>query len=211
MIETNKFKIRLSIFIIWLFAISGILGVTSSAQDWFLSLTPLNLLLSLFIVLIHIKTYSFKVVIALMIPFIFGFTAEVLGVNYGLIFGDYAYGENLGYKVLGVPLLIGLNWTLLTIVTADVSRYFSRNLILSALIGAALMTGLDVLLEVSAPRFDFWEFNEGIVPIQNYIGWFVTAFLAHLAYQKLQVKTNKVISWHVLVSIFLFFAVFLFI
>lgn len=211
MIETNKLKIRLSIFIIWLFTISGIIGVASASQDWFLSLTPLNLLLSLLIVLIHIKTYNFKVVLALLIPFIFGFTAEVLGVNYGLIFGNYAYGENLGYKVLGVPLMIGLNWTLLTVTTSDVSKYFSKNLIVSALIGAALMTGLDVVLEVSAPRFDFWEFEQGIVPLQNYMGWFVTAFLAHLSYQIFQIKTSKLISWHVLLSILVFFGVFLFI
>lgn len=211
MIETNKLKIRLSIFIIWLFTISGIIGVASASQDWFLSLTPLNLLLSLLIVLIHIKTYNFKVVVALLIPFIFGFTAEVLGVNYGLIFGNYAYGENLGYKVLGVPLMIGINWTLLTVTTSDVSKYFSKNLIVSALIGATLMTGLDVVLEVSAPRFDFWEFEQGVVPLQNYMGWFVTAFLAHLVYQAFQVKTSKLISWHVLLSILVFFGVFLFI
>lgn len=209
MMNTNTFKIRLSIGIIWLFAISGIIGVASSAQDWFLSLTPLNLLLSLLMVLIHIKTYNFKVVVALLIPFLFGFTAEVLGVNYGLIFGNYAYGENLGYKLLGVPLMIGINWTLLTVVTADVSTYISKNLIVSALIGAALMTGLDLVLEVSAPRFDFWEFDQGIVPIQNYVGWFVTAFLAHLAFQSFMVRTNKTISMHVLLSIFIFFAVFL--
>ena len=211
MIVTSAFKIQLSIFIIWLFTISGIVGVTSSAQDWFLSLTPLNLLLNLIIVLLHIKTYNIKIILALIIPFVLGFTAEVLGVNYGLIFGDYAYGENLGYKLWGVPLLIGINWTLLTITTADVSKYFSTNLVITALIGSALMTGLDFILEVSAPRFDFWEFENSKVPLQNYIGWFVTAFIAHLAYQYFRVKTNKVISWHVLLSILIFFSVFLFI
>ena len=209
MTQNPNFKIRSSIFIIWLFAISGIIGVTSSAQDWFLSLTPLNLLLSLAMVLLHIKKYDYKVVIALAIPCVLGFLAEALGVNFGLIFGAYAYGENLGYKVLGVPLIICVNWTLLTEITADVSKYFSKNIVISALIGAALMTSLDVILEVSAPRFDFWEFENGVVPIQNYIGWFVTAFIAHLGYQSFKVETNKVISWHVLLSIIIFFTLLL--
>ncbi|MEN8886559.1 MAG: carotenoid biosynthesis protein [Winogradskyella sp.] len=202
---------RISIFIIWLFAISGIIGVSSSAQDWFLSLTPLNLLLSLAMVLLHIKHYNLKVIVALLIPFFLGFIAEALGVNFGLIFGSYAYGDNLGYKVFGVPLMICVNWTLLVATTADVSKYFVKNSVISAVLGASLMTGLDVILEVSAPRFDFWEFENGIIPIQNYIGWFVTAFIAHLGYQYFKVETHKVISWHVLLSIIIFFAIFLFV
>ena len=209
--DNSKYKIRISIFIIWLFAISGIIGVSSSAQDWFLSLTSLNLLLSLAMVLWHIEVYNFKVITALAIPFFLGFIAEALGVNFGFIFGDYVYGENLVYKVFGVPLMICVNWTLLTATTADVARYISKNSIISAIVGAALMTGLDIILEVSAPRFDFWEFEGGVVPIQNYVGWFVIAFIAHLGYQSFKVKTNKVISWHVLISIIVFFAVFLFV
>ncbi|WP_339625025.1 carotenoid biosynthesis protein [uncultured Winogradskyella sp.] len=207
--QNQNFKI--SIFIIWLFAISGIIGVSSSAQDWFLSLTPLNLLLSLVMVLLYIKHYNIKVIVALFIPFFLGFIAEALGVNFGLIFGTYAYGENLGYKVFGVPLMICVNWTLLVATTADVAKYFVKNSVISAMLGAGLMTGLDIILEVSAPRFDFWEFENGIIPIQNYIGWFVTAFIAHLGYQYFKVETHKVISWHVLLSIIIFFAIFLFV
>ena len=36
--------------------------------------------------------------LALLIPFLLGFITEAFGVNYGLIFGDYSYGENLGFK-----------------------------------------------------------------------------------------------------------------
>ena len=211
MIQSKKNKIQFSIFIIWLFAISGIIGVASSEQDWFLSLTPLNLLLSLAMVLFHIKEYNYKVFIALSIPFFLGFIAEALGVNFGLIFGTYVYGENLGYKLFGVPLMICVNWVLLTATSADVAKYISKNIIVSSLIGSALMTGLDIVLEVSAPRFDFWEFENGVVPLQNYLGWFVTAFVAHLGYQYFKVKTNIIISWHVLISIILFFIAFLFI
>lgn len=210
---TNQinFKNKASIFLIWLFAISGVIGISTPAKDWFLALTPLNLLLSLIIMLWHFKSFNAKVICALSIPFILGFAAEALGVNYGLIFGDYIYGENLGFKVLGVPLMICINWTLLTIATADIAKPRSKNIVISSLIAAALMTGLDVIIEVSAPRFDFWEFKNGIVPLQNYIGWFVTAFIAHLGYQFFKVESSKVISWHVLISIFLFFSVFLFI
>jgi uncharacterized membrane protein len=206
----KTFKLRISIFIIWLFTISGIIGVLSVYENWFLSLTPLSLLLSFIMILWHVESYTIKLVLAISIPFVLGFITEALGVNYGLIFGNYAYGKNLGLKIAGVPILICVNWALLTMATADVARYVSNNTIIASFIGAALMTGLDIILEVSAPRFDFWEFENGVVPLQNYIGWLVTAFVAHLGYQSFKIKTNKVISLHVLISIIVFFAVFLF-
>lgn len=206
----KQFKIKLSIFIIWLFTISGIFGVLSPYENWFLSLTPLSLLLSFIMILWHLGSFNVKLLLAMCFPFFLGFITEGLGVNYGLIFGTYEYGDNLGVKLFGVPLMICINWTLLTMATADVAKILSKNIVVSSLTGAALMTGLDLILEVSAPRFDFWEFENRVVPLQNYIGWFVTAFFAHLGYQSFHIKTNKTISIHVLISIIVFFAVFLF-
>jgi putative membrane protein len=207
----SKFKFHFSVFLLWLFTVSGILGILSDVYSaWFLSLTPVNLLLTSIILLTHIDKLNYKVFVALSIPFLLGFITEGLGVNYGLIFGTYAYGENLGYKVFGVPLMICVNWALLTAVTADVAKYFSKNISITAFFGAALMTGLDIIIEVSAPRFDFWEFEGGAVPLQNYVGWFVTAFVAHLGYQYFKIKTNTKISWHILLSITVFFTAFLF-
>lgn len=211
MLKDAQFKLYLSIFLIWLFSISGIIGIQNpNYTDWFLSATPLNLLISFSILLVNIKSFKPVYSLALFIPFALGFITEALGVNFGLIFGSYAYGENLGFKVYGVPVMICFNWALLTAITADLSKYFTSNSILSALIGAALMTGLDVIIEVSAPRFDFWEFEGGIVPLQNYIGWLVIAFFAHLGYQYFRVESNPKISWHLFVSILIFFSAFLF-
>ena len=150
MILVSKYKIALSIGLIWLFTISGILGILSQHKDWFLSLTPLNLLLTALIVLWNIENWSVKTVLAFFIPFTLGFVSEALGVNYGLIFGSYTYGNNLGYKVFGVPLLICANWAILTFITADVAKHFTKNSWFSALIGAVLMTILDLIIEVSA-------------------------------------------------------------
>ena len=207
----KKFVHHFSVFLIWLFSISGILGILNEDYtDWFLSKTPLNLLLTFVILIVNIANLKPKIIVALSIPFFIGFVTEALGVNYGLIFGNYAYGENLGYKVFGVPLIICVNWALLTAVTADVAKLISKNRIFSSIIGGALMTILDLILEVSAPRFDFWEFEGAAVPLQNYIGWLITAFAAHLGYQYFKVKTNISISWHILSSITIFFSVFLF-
>lgn len=210
MIVVSKHKIAISIGLLWLFTISGVFGILSQYQNWFLSLTPLNLLLTAIIVVWNIENWSLKTLLAFLIPVTLGFISEVLGVNYGLIFGSYSYGNNLGYKVVGVPLLICTNWAMLTFITADVAKYFTKNIWLSALTGAVLMTILDLIIEVSAPRFDFWEFEGKVVPVQNYLGWLIIAFLSHLGCQRLNVLSNKIISWHAFISIVVFFTVFLF-
>lgn len=207
----NKQRIAsFSIFLIWLVNVSGVFGILSEDySDWFLEATPLNLILSFSILLVNLKAYHKTYIIAFLIPIIIGFIAEALGVNFGLIFGNYAYGNNLGPKLLGVPLTICLNWALLTAITADIAKLMSKSIVITSLIGAVLMTLLDMLIEVSAPRFDYWEFEGGIVPVQNYIGWLITAFIAQLGFQYFKVKTNKTISWHLWISIVLFFTIFL--
>lgn len=207
----RKFIKYLSLFLIWLFTISGITGILNpDYTDWFLNLTPVNLMLTFIILLANIETFKWQIFIAFLIPFLLGFTAEALGVNYGLIFGNYAYGENLGYKVIGVPVMICINWIILTVTSADIAQSISKNSYISSIIGALLMTILDVIIEVSAPRFDFWEFEGGTVPLQNYLGWFFTALVAHLLYQSFKIKTRKVISCHIFISIVVFFTAFIF-
>lgn len=206
-----KYKLYISIFIIWLFNVSGIIGISSSAQNWFLSLTFLNLLLNFLIILWNLKEVNFKFFLAFSIPFFIGFITEFLGTNYGWFFGEYVYGENLGTKIGGVPLMICVNWGVLTIITADIAKLIHKNTFVIASVGAFLMTALDVIIEVSAPRFDFWEFKNSVVPLKNYIAWFVISFIAHFLFQQFKIRTNTKISIHIFIAITVFFAVFLFI
>ena len=203
-------KYYISVFIIWLFTISGIIGISIGYRDWFLGLTPLNLLIYLAVILWN-EQFENRLLLALLIPFGIGMFAELLGVNYGLIFGNYAYGENLGYKIAGVPLMIGINWAVLTYCSAVIGCKIHSNVLISSLIGATFMTALDVIIEVSAPRFDFWEFEGGVVPLQNYVGWWVTAFLAQILFQKMVKYGKYTIAMHIFISIFVFFTTFLFI
>ena len=203
-------KIKFYLGLVWLSTISGILGIMSSASESFLALTPLYLSLNFLLVLLCSKEKSVRALKAISIPTLLGFITEVLGVNFDLIYGSYTYGENLGLKILGVPLVICLNWCLLTIVSADVAKLITPNKVTRILIGALLMTILDVIIEISAPRFDFWVFKDGIVPIQNYFGWFIVSCLAHLWYQFYKIDTNAKISCNVIICLFVFFTVFLF-
>ena len=204
-----KNKIPILIGVIWLFCISGIIGILSPMSSWFLKMTPLNLGIMLFIILLQIKNYKLKTILILTWPFLLGFLTEFIGVNYGFLFGDYSYGKNLGIKFHGVPIIICCNWLLLTIVSGDVAKFFFQEKWKSILAAAVIMTLLDILLEFSAPRFDFWEFYLGKVPLKNYLHWFMISIIAQICFQQIEIKTNKKTSYHILGSLFLFFSLFL--
>jgi len=204
-----KNKIFISIFIIWLFNLSGIVGILSAYSSWFLGLTPLNLLIYVVLIIWNLEHISKQFLIAFSIPFFIGFLTEYVGVNYGLLFGTYLYGENLGIKIWGVPLMICVNWALLTFITADLSRLVHKNIIVRSLLGGLLMMILDVIIEVSAPRFDFWEFENNTIPLKNYIAWFVIGSIAHYLYNQIPLKTNMKLSINIFVALTFFFFSFL--
>ncbi len=197
-------RLETSLIIIWMFHISAIIGIYSGYQDWFLPLTPLNLLVCLGAILWNIPALNFKDILLLFVPFTLGMIAEILGVNYGLIFGSYDYGANLGWKFMGVPLTIGVNWTILVFITASIALKWSKNLLCAAAMASGMMVLLDLLIEAVAPEFDFWKFEGGEVPLQNYIGWFAVAFIAQL----IHIRFFKKHQLHLSIGIFWAFAVF---
>jgi len=146
----------------------------------------------------------------LLIPFGIGMITEFLGVNYGLIFGNYEYGNNLGAKIYGVPWIIGVNWAILVYCSAGLVIKIHKNIFLTSALAAMLMVLLDVVIERVAPKFDFWQFENNIVPIQNYVGWFFTAFLAHILFQKSVKVFHFKISLHIFIAILVFFTTFSF-
>lgn len=206
----TTYKLPLSVFVIWLFHLSGIIGILLGAEDWFIQLTPLNLGICFLLLVWNIKPLKWRDMVALCIPFIIGIVVEFLGVNYGLIFGNYSYGQHLGYKIAGVPLMIGINWVLLVYATSGISKQFCSNKYLSALVAALMMVLLDFLIEKSAPYFDFWTFDQNVVPFQNYVGWLMVGFVAQLLFQHYFTKENKILSWNLYIVMLVFFAVFYF-
>ena len=120
-------------------------------------------------------------------------------------FGEYKYGENLGVKIFDVPIVIGFNWVLLIILTGNfANRIFPKSIIGKVLFGSTMMILLDLLIEISAPKLDYWEFAINPVPFSNYFWWFVFSILFHLIYQS---NNNReyVVSTNILVIHFLFF------
>ena len=199
------FNKKISIGIVWLFHLSGLVGLLYIDKNLFASLTPLNLFISSTLLFVNQKSLNKKEVVIVFLIFSIGMIAEILGVNYGLIFGKYDYGDNLGLKLLGVPLLIGLNWVVLTFICGSISNHFIKNKYLSIVVGIIFMLIIDITLEPIAPTLDYWEFSGSIAPIQNYIGWAFTSLLTLSIYQFYYSSKEFTFSINLFLAQFLFF------
>lgn len=104
---------------------------------------------------------------------------ELIGVNTGLLFGTYQYGENLGIKVFGVPFLIGINWGVITFLTANIANRFIKNKWLVILCGSILMVALDFLSNLPRPSLTF-----GVGNLEQLLSEILSTGLLFLFYYK---------------------------
>ena len=200
-------KKNISIFIIWLVHISGLLGMVFYDLDFFAGYTSINLFLMSIILFANIKLNNKNQIFSLLLIFLIGMFSEFIGVNYGLIFGEYIYGNNLGFKLFGVPFLIGLNWVLLTVICANIASILTKNnsIIQIIILGTLLMLFMDFVMEPIAPKLDLWKFKNLVVPTSNYIGWLIISILTQTIYN-IQFKEKEVkLSFNLYTAIFIFF------
>jgi len=198
---------KVSVFVIWLFHVCGMIGISYGNKDLFLSFTPVNLIISFFLLFVNQIQITQREILSVFTIFLIGMICEILGVNYGYIFGDYVYLDNLGTKVFGVPILIGINWIILTFITGSISSYiFKKNLKFSILTGAIFMILLDLIIEPVAPLLGFWIFDLPSVPLQNYVGWFLIGLATQFVYQKFVVNKEMPFSTNLLLANIVFFS-----
>ena len=205
-LSNNQEFLRLSIFFLWLINISGFFGITSDQSEFFLSTTPYVLSLTLLLLLLNHDLSDNKSKIGLTLIFFLGLIVEILGVNYGLFFGEYSYGANFGPKIYEVPYLIGFNWVLLIIATGSLSdKLIKGKEIYKILFASSLMVLIDLLIEKSAPKLDYWEFVISPVPFSNYLWWFIFSLCFQYIFFKTVKSKEHYLSSNILFIQFLFF------
>ncbi|MFN7119009.1 MAG: carotenoid biosynthesis protein [Saprospiraceae bacterium] len=202
-------KSGLAIMVLTILYIIGIVGIYKNIHPDFILLTPLNLLISLLIVLaFHSKKQDKKLRIFLVISYFAGFSAELYGVQTGQLFGEYAYGRVLGLKLWDTPLMIGVNWMLLSYsIGVTTNHLFSKwHWLFKGIIASLFMVGLDILIEPVAIRYDFWSWAQGTPPLQNYIGWFFVSLPLLSLFAKMQgeIRNKVAIALFVLQILFFF-------
>ena len=122
----------------------------------------------------------------------FSLSAELIGTGTGWPFGNYAYNDGLGLKILGrVPFTIPLSWFLVgfsafllgSVLAA--TRFKRHHAFWSVAIGAYLLTVWDLVLDPAMAHpsmpIRFWTwFETGPyfgMPVQNFVGWTITGIL----------------------------------
>lgn len=188
--------------------IVGILGHSiESLRPVMFSLTPFTLLLTGGIVLYYETLKNEKRLIYwFVIAYLLTFIVESIGTKTGLIFGSYVYGKTLGFKLFDVPLIIGFNWVLVILGGISISKRFVKNELMIALITGFLAVVFDYLLEPVAVMFDYWTWENSVIPIQNYIAWFVISFALSYSLIKvrLEIKTVLPANYFVIQALFFF-------
>lgn len=191
--------------------LAGIIGLSfSSTQTFFQFLTPFHLLSSFVFLILsqENRNASFWKFVVLAVSI--GYFIEVLGVKTQMIFGAYEYQTTLGFKILEVPPMIGINWFLMVFcagIFIEKITKESSNIFRKTTLGAILLTIFDYIAEPVAISQNMWLWTYGTPPLQNYIAWFIVAFVLLFAFFKLKFTKNNPLGVALFIFQLLFFAV----
>nr|WP_287938221.1 carotenoid biosynthesis protein [Algoriphagus sp.] len=185
----------------------GVIGLSlPEYQNLFLLLTPAHLLATMVVMLFYHRGWNDAFPIFAAAAFWIGFLSEIIGIYTGYLYGDYVYGPTLGPKLWDVPLVIGVNWFILSYLTGSVFHKIPNDWY-AALLGATAMTAIDYIIEPVAVSLDFWAWKWDTIPVSNYLGWFGVSFLVHLIWRKANFEKSNPIAAFLLVIWILFFTV----
>jgi bisanhydrobacterioruberin hydratase len=183
-------KVRIFFVLFYLIGAAGIL--IPATRNWFTILTPMALLMSsLALAIYHQSKSSNTMGLTFLFILLAGYFVEVIGVNTGIIFGEYKYGKTLGIKIFETPLLIGLNWLLLVYTSASLIQRTKLPRYAGAILASLLMVTYDLVLEPVAPKINMWEWANPVAPLQNYIAWGLIALVFHWLIARLKIPIRN--------------------
>jgi putative membrane protein len=216
-------KNNIALFIAILFHVCGALGILFTPyKQWFVSATPVNLLLMAALLVFTQKEKSISFFAFLLLCYVTGMITEMIGANTAKIFGQYQYTEVIGIKLFVVPLIIGVNWfiavycscTIIFLLNEWLYKKLSSDMrpsiivqLFSFVIDAALLTTLfDFILEPSAAQLNYWKwFPDGSVPLYNFICWFILSAVLSTVYHRLKFDKRNQFAVHLFIIQVLFF------
>ncbi len=216
---------NIALAIALLFHICGAVGILATPyKDWFIHNTPLNLLLMSALLVYTQQQRNLYFYLFILIAFAMGMLAEIVGVHTGYLFGNYTYGNVMGYKFNGVPLLIGVQW-FVTIYCGGVvmQQLHGRVVAKSAATGTALpswlqfvsliidgallATTFDYIMEPVAIKLGFWQWTNNQVPFFNYACWFVISAILLIVFRLMPFNKTNPFALHLLIIQLLFFLI----
>ena len=204
----------LLIIIMVCFFIVGYIGhILYLTRDLMLFLTPLFLLgMGILVLYPFFWKKDHRVLIWCLGSYLVTFTIEAVRVWSGIVFGEYEYGATLGPGLFGVPLVIGFNWVIVIMGSTELARIYVRDRRISPVLAGVIAVVFDIILEPVAMELDYWDWNGGVIPIQNYVAWFIIATLMSSTYSFVRKEgTSRPLIVYLLLQTLLFLIVRLFI
>ena len=184
--------------------VSGSIGFVVN-PIFFSPFTPCTLLFTCFVFLIHQPISDKKYISAFFSIAVLGYIIELIGIKTGLLFGNYSYGDGLGFKLFNVPLIISINWAMLICAGIVTVRKVFRNKFIVISVTALVVTFIDLIIEQVAHKLDFWQFEGGLPGLHNYLGWIGVVFFTSYIFYPLIIKGNSMVSSIVLILQIIFF------
>jgi len=171
----------------------------------------------LFVVNLIVFIYVLKLnsrgtfLILFLASWIFTFLSEAAGVHTGKIFGMYQYGSALKVQLLNVPLIIPFNWVMLVLGMTSIIQSLRTPSFLVPALAALGLVFFDYTMEPVAVALDYWSWQDAVIPLQNYLAWFVIALLVSVfaVYYKIRLD-KKILRYYVIIQWFFFLVLNLF-
>lgn len=214
-----------ALYIAILFHVTGLVGLLWVNTELFASLTPMNMLLMWVLLIVTQSPRNSGFYLFMFTCILVGYTSEWIGINTGILFGQYRYGEKLGTHIGAVPLLIGVNW-FIVMYCCGITIYKLQEKIINRLApdqhqtyrwfrtasvivdGALLAVFFDWVMEPVAVQLGFWQWlDDGSIPRLNYISWFVVSAVLLTAFRFLRFNKNNVFAFHLLLIELMFFLI----
>jgi uncharacterized membrane protein len=108
-----------------------------------------------------------------------GLLAEAVGRGTGVPFGDYDYTGSLGWKLVGVPVVIPLAWAMFAYPCLLVGQRLAASALGASLVGGLALASWDLFLDPMMVAAGHWRFDDvrvslpgsPDVPVSNHLGW----------------------------------------
>lgn len=200
----KNIHLRNSIILTIFYAVGFFLNLSNDLNFVLKYLNPI-FLFSVFIIIVLEERLEIKFILWLIVSYFFTFSMEVIGVKTTLIFGNYYYGQNLGTKLFDVPLVIGLNWITLMLGSIGFVSLLEVKFPLKVIFVGIIMCIFDFVLEIIAPKLNYWFWIGGVVPLKNFFSWFFISLLMSTVYFSLRIDRQLGLAKVNLILQFFFF------
>lgn len=193
--------------IIYILFIAGAIGYTlPSTRHLMVSLTPILIMVSSMLVLFYeLKEGNLGFFIwGLMVASFILFT-EAISIRTGLIYGWFTYGSGLGARITDVPVIIGINSVFLIAGAAVIASYAGRGLFLSPLLVSVFIVIFDLFLEAAAVKLGYINWQNNIIPLQNYYAWIIISYFISFTYYFYGVSNRSTLPAKYFIAQLLFF------